>query len=118
MGDVIPLHGRAPGVPDATLLPVSPQEVRQAIEAALEKTLEATDSLTALLDRIDGDPDREDAAELREAEANGDDEPNLGAPVGGDNQTPWAAGGCRDLEQALTRLGRACRAIPSQETTP
>ena len=84
-------------------------EVRAALKHALETTLDAADMLIAQLDGLDGDPDREPG---------GDEEPSLAAPIGGSSQVPRAAGGSHDLEQALTRLGRACRAIPQQETMP
>ena len=83
-------------------------ETRAALELALEKTLDAVDYLVAQLDRLDGDPD---------LEAAGDEEPSLAAPTGGPSQVLWATGNSLDLEQALSRFGRACNAT-SQETNP
>lgn len=105
MGNVLPFVGQAPRA-------ACPAEVRRAIEFALERTMDATDRLLALLDRLDrldGDPD---------LEPGGDDEPSLGAPVGGECQVPWSAGGTTDLELALGRLGRACGADPPRWTLP
>ena len=96
MGDVLSFTVLAPRA-------AGPAEVRRAIEFALERTMDATDRLLALLDSLDGDPD---------FEPDGDDEPSLGAPIGAECQVPWAAGGTTDLELALGRLGRACGADP------
>lgn len=108
MSKVIPFPARAPRAP-------SPAQVRADLEAAAEAALDTAGHIIAVLDNLDGDPDREDDDP---AEDGGDDEPSLGSPVGGDSQMAWAAGGTRDLEQALTQLGVACRAVSHQETSP
>lgn len=69
--------------------PAVPVEAHDVLEAALEKGLDIVD-LVERLDDIDGDLEREPG---------GDEEPELGALVGGDNQVQWAAGGNHDLEE-------------------
>lgn len=76
-------------------LPVpSPAEVRRQIEEAAQSALDTADRLIALLDRIEGDTDREDG---------GDAEPSLGAPEGHSSQIVWLRGSSSDAEQDLAR---------------
>ncbi|MGU3536817.1 hypothetical protein [Methylobacterium sp. A54F] len=63
--------------------------MRTQIEEAAQAALDTADQLIAILDRIDGDPDREEG---------GDAEPSLGAPDGHENQVVWLRGSDRDLE--------------------
>jgi len=71
MGNVLIFAPRrvapAPALPPA----LAPAEIRQRIEEAAQSALDTADRLIALLDRMDGDTDREDG---------GDAEPSLGAP--------------------------------------
>lgn len=68
----------------------SPAEVRQEIEDAAQAALDVADRLIALLDRLDGDADREDGA---------DPEPFLGAPENHHaSQIVWRRGSDQDEE--------------------
>lgn len=78
--------------PRATVARPKPS-VRDHIETALEKALDGVDSLVALLDQLDGDPDLEDG---------GDAEPSLGAPEGHASQIVWLRGGDQDREKDIT----------------
>lgn len=71
-------------------LPVpSSAEIRRQIEDAAQAALDTADRLIALLDRIEGDTDREDG---------GDAEPSLGAPEGHASQVVWLRGPSFDTE--------------------
>ncbi|MGU3541005.1 hypothetical protein [Methylobacterium sp. A54F] len=67
----------------------SQADVRARIEAAAEAALDTADQLIAILDRMDGDENREDG---------GDAEPSLGAPEDHASQIVWLRGSDRDLE--------------------
>lgn len=70
--------------------PRDPQTAfREQIETAAQAALDAADSLIAILNEMDGDPDLEDGA---------DDEPSLGAPEGHASQIVWLRGSGTDLE--------------------
>ena len=79
---------RRPAAP-ASVPPPSPAETRIIIEEAAQAALDTAERLVALLDRMDGDPDREDG---------GDAESSLGAPGGHASQATWLRGTTRDLE--------------------
>ncbi|WP_238242359.1 hypothetical protein [Methylobacterium iners] len=68
-------------------------DVRAAIEEAAQTALDTADSLIALLDRMDGNPDEEDG---------GDAEPSLGAPEGRTSQIVWLRDSDLDYEQNTT----------------
>lgn len=74
--------------------PAAAVDVRAAIEDAAQAALDTADRLIALLDDMDGDPDREDG---------GDAEPSLGAPDGHASQIVWLRGSDSDgeLDQPL-----------------
>lgn len=84
-------------------------ERRTALELALARCLDAAEGIVAELDRLDGDPDFEPDAD---AEDDGNAEPSLGAPAGGDSQVPWAAGGSSDAEQEAPRSRRRPGHLP------
>jgi hypothetical protein len=65
-------------------------DVRAVIEDAAQSALDTADSLIALLDRMDGNPDDEDG---------GDVEPSLGAPEGHASQIVWLRGSDLDHEE-------------------
>jgi len=82
MPNVIPFRRRPP--------PRPPEIDRRAlIERAAQAALDTADSLIALLDAMEGDPDAEDG---------GDTEPSLAAPEGQASQVVWLRGTDRDLE--------------------
>lgn len=64
-------------------------DMRHQIEEAAQAALDTAERLIAILDQMDGDPDREDG---------GDAEPSLGAPEGHASQVTWLRGSDRDLE--------------------
>jgi len=72
----------------------STAEVRRQIEEAAQAALDTADRLIALLDRLDGDADREDGS---------DAEPSLGAPEGHASQIVWLRGTASDTEQDTAR---------------
>lgn len=72
----------------------SPAEMRRQIEEAAQAALDTADRLIALLDRMDGDTDREDGA---------DAEPSLGAPEDHASQVVWLRGSSSDLEMDTAR---------------
>ena len=89
MGDIITFRARAvaPHVPPVP----SPAETRRVIEEAAQAALDTADSLLAILDRMDGDPDREDG---------GDTEPALAAPENHHgSQVVWLRGNDGDREE-------------------
>ncbi|MBY0362330.1 MAG: hypothetical protein K2X45_10520 [Phreatobacter sp.] len=73
---------------------LSEAEFRRQIEEAAQAALDTADRLIALLDRIEGDADRED---------DGDAEPSLGAPENHASQIVWLRGSSSDTEQDLAR---------------
>ena len=87
MYNVVAFRPRAPQA-HVPALP-SPAETRRVIEEAAQAALDTADRLLAILDRMDGDADREDS---------GDAEPDLGAPEGHVSQVAWLRGTTRDLE--------------------
>lgn len=78
-------------VPRPRPVPAPPPalDMRQRIEEAAQAALDTADRLIAILDRMDGDADREDG---------GDAEPSLGAPEAHASQVTWLRGTDRDLE--------------------
>lgn len=80
-GKVIPFRSRR--------RPAAGVDVRAAIEDAAQVALDTADRLIALLDRMEGDTDREDG---------GDAEPSLGAPEGHASQIVWLRGSDLDHE--------------------
>lgn len=86
MADVISFRPRPSTSPAS---PAEPIDRRAILEQAAQAALDTADRLIALLDEMDGDPDREDG---------GDTEPSLGAPEGHASQIVWLRGGDRDLE--------------------
>lgn len=91
------VHTFAPRRPAAAPSPLpapSPAEIRRQIEEAAQAALDTADRLIALLNRMDGDEDREDGA---------DAEPSLGAPEGHASQIVWLRGSSSDLEQDAAR---------------
>lgn len=92
------VHTFAPRRPVAApvALPVpSAAEIRRQIEDAAQAALDTADRLIALLDRIEGDTDREDGA---------DAEPSLGAPENHHaSQVVWLRGSSSDAEQDAAR---------------
>jgi hypothetical protein len=68
-------------------------EIRTQLELAAQAVLDTADRIIALLDREDGDPDREDG---------GDAEPSLGAPEGHASQIVWLRGSDADREQDIS----------------
>ena len=88
MGDVIHFQLRA-RPPADRLAPTDQLDVRSHIEGAVQAALDTADRLIAVLDGMDGDPDREDGA---------DAEPSLGAPEGPESQVVWLRGGDDDRE--------------------
>ena len=75
-------------------VPPSLEDVRHQIEEAAQVALDTADRLIALLDRMEGDTDREDG---------GDAEPSLGAPEGHASQVVWLRGSDLDHEQDAAR---------------
>jgi hypothetical protein len=92
------VHTFTPRRPVAALpapLTLSSAEVRRQIEEAAQAALDTADRLLAILDRLDGDTDREDG---------GDAEPSLGAPENHHaSQVVWLRGSSSDTEQDLAR---------------
>ena len=85
---------RPVSVPTAPLV-LSEAEFRRQIEEAAQAALDTADRLIALLDRIEGDTDREDGA---------DAEPSLGAPENHHaSQVVWLRGASSDADQDLAR---------------
>ena len=84
---------RPAAVPSAPQV-LSEAEWRRQIEEAAQAALDTADRLIALLDRIEGDTDREDG---------GDAEPSLGAPENHASQIVWLRGSSSDIEQDLAR---------------
>ncbi|KQP67692.1 hypothetical protein ASF41_21660 [Methylobacterium sp. Leaf111] len=68
--------------------------MRRQLEDAAQAALDTADRLIALLDRLDGDSDREDGA---------DAEPSLGAPENHASQIVWLRGSSSDTEQDAAR---------------
>ena len=92
MSNVHTFTPRRPTVAPKPLPVPSPAEMRRQIEEAAQAALDTADRLIALLDRMDGDEDREDGA---------DAEPSLGAPEGHASQVVWLRGSSTDCEQVL-----------------
>jgi hypothetical protein len=94
MSNVHTFTPRRPVTPPALPVP-SPADVRRQIEEAAQAALDTADRLIALLDRIEGDTDREEG---------GDAEPSLGAPENHHgSQIVWLRGSSSDTEQDLAR---------------
>jgi len=95
MSNVHTFTPRRGAVAPSTPQVLSEAEFRFQIEEAAQAALDTADRLIALLDQIEGDPDREDGA---------DAEPSLGAL---DNhqasQVVWLRGSSSDAEQDAAR---------------
>ena len=90
MGTVLTFTPRPKPVPPPVLEPLSDVDLRTHIEAEAQAALDVADRLIALLDRIDGDADREDG---------GDAEPSLAAPENHHGaQVTWLRGNDADRE--------------------
>lgn len=79
--------------------PLAPQvlseaEWRRQIEEAAQAALDTADRLIALLDRIEGDADREDGADAG---------PSLGTPENHASQVVWMRSSASDNEQDNAR---------------
>lgn len=90
MGDVLTFTPRpkpaAPILPE----PLAGAALRASLEEAAQVALDAADSIIAVLDRMDEDPDLEDG---------GDDEPSLAAPENlCGTQVTWLRGTDQDRE--------------------
>lgn len=94
MSNVYTFTPHRPAAAPVSLTMPSPAEVRRQIEEAAQVALDTADRLIALLDRMDGDADREDGA---------DAEPSLGAPEHYASQVVWLRGSSSDLEQDASR---------------
>ena len=94
MSNVHTFAPRRPAAAPTAPLVLSEAEFRRQIEEAAQAALDTADRLIALLDRIEGDTDREDG---------GDAEPSLGAPEGHSSQIVWLRGSSSDAEQDLAR---------------
>ena len=95
MSNVHTFAPRRPAAAPAEPLVLSPAEFRRQIEEAAQAALDTADRLIALLDRIEGDTDREDGA---------DTEPSLGAPENHHaSQVVWLRGSSSDAEQDAAR---------------
>lgn len=95
MSNVHTFTPRRPAAAPVALPAPSSAEVRRQIEEAAQAALDTADRLIALLDRLDGDSDREDGA---------DAEPSLGAPENHHaSQIVWLRGSSSDAEQDLPR---------------
>jgi hypothetical protein len=71
MGDVLTFTPRPKPAAPEILPPLAGSALRASLEEAAQIALDAADRIIAVLDRMDGDADHEDA---------GDDEPSLAAP--------------------------------------
>ena len=94
MSNVYPFAPRRPAAAPAAALVLSPAEFRRQIEEAAQAALDTADRLIALLDRIEGDGDREDGT---------DAEPSLTAPENHASQVVWLRGSSSDAEQDAAR---------------
>ena len=87
MGDVLTFTPR-PRAPSPEPEPTG-SSMRANLEEAVQAALDTADRLIAVLDDMDGNPDRKDGA---------DAEPSLGAPDGHESQVLWLRGGDDDRE--------------------
>jgi len=94
MSNVHPFAPRRSAAAIPALLVLTQSEFRRQIEEAAQAALDTADRLLAILDRLDGDTDREDGA---------DAEPSLGAPENHASQIVWLRGSSSDTEQDLAR---------------
>ena len=92
------VHPFAPRPRSAAALPaplvLTQAEFQRQIEEAAQAALDTADRLLAILDRLDGDTDREDG---------GDAKPSLGAPENHASQVVWLRGTASDTEQDTAR---------------
>ena len=95
MSNVHTFTPRRPAAAPKAPLVLSEAEFRRQIEEAAQAALDTADRLIALLDRIEGDTDREDGA---------DAEPPLSAPENHHtSQVVWLRGTASDAEQDAAR---------------
>ena len=95
MSNVHPFAPRRPAAGPVALPVPSPAEIRSQIEDAAQAALDTADRLIAILDRLDGDADREDGV---------DAEPSLGAPENHHaSQVIWLRGTVSDTEEDHAR---------------
>lgn len=94
MSNVHPFTPRHSSDALLALLVLTPAEFRRQLEEAAQDALDTADRLLAILDRLDGDTDREDG---------GDAEPSLAAPENHASQIVWLRGSSSDTEQDLAR---------------
>lgn len=90
MGEIRTFTPRSQRRPAHPADPPDTAAVRAELEQLGHATFDIVERIVALLDQMDGDPDREDG---------GDAEPDLGAPEEHGNQIVWLRGTTRDLEQ-------------------
>ncbi|GJE59119.1 hypothetical protein [Methylobacterium trifolii] len=90
MADVILFRPRFAAPAALVVLPPSPSDIRGQIEEAVQVALDIADRLIAVLDRMEGDTEREDG---------GDAEPSLAAPENHHSaQITWLRGNDQDRE--------------------
>ena len=94
MSNIHPFAPRRPAATHTAPLVLTQAEFRRQIEEAAQAALDTADRLLAILDRLDGDTDREDGA---------DAEPSLGAPENHASQIVWLRGSTADTEQDTAR---------------
>ncbi|MCJ2121019.1 hypothetical protein [Methylobacterium sp. J-077] len=90
MGDVLTFILRPKPVAPEVLEPLTGPALRASLEEAAQVALDAADRIIAVLDRMDGDTDLEDGADV---------EPSLAAPenhIG--SQVTWLRGNDQDRE--------------------
>lgn len=90
MGEIRTFTPRPRRCPAPPSVPPDTATVRVELEQLGHAVFDIVERIVTLLDRMDGDADREDG---------GDAEPDLGAPEGHGNQIVWLRGTTRDLEQ-------------------
>nr|WP_042669421.1 hypothetical protein [Methylobacterium sp. B34] len=91
MGDVLQFTPRPKQAAPEALPPLAGADLRASLEEAAQTALDAADRIIAVLDRMDGDTDREDG---------GDTEPSLGAPENHHgSQVVYMRGGDQDCEE-------------------
>lgn len=95
MSNVHTFAPRRPAPAPKTRSPIDHVEIRRLIEEAAHHAYDTAERLIAILDQMDGDPDREDGF---------DAEPSLGAPENHHaSQIIWLRGSSSDCEQEVTR---------------
>ena len=96
MSNVLTFAPRSKVVAPVEPAPMGEAEIRTRLGEALQTALDAADHIIAVLDRMDGDADREDGA---------DAEPALAAPENHHgSQVVWMRGNDRDQEAEATEI--------------